>query len=120
MTAATQILPARTASDEGEIAVARVDDLNHEGAGVAHVGGKAVFIDGALPGERVRFQYRKRRRNHDQGELIGILEPSPDRVVPRCPSFGVCGGCTLQHLNGEAQLTLKQKIVRDKIGRAHV
>jgi 23S rRNA (uracil1939-C5)-methyltransferase len=117
MTTAAQIVSARTASDEGEIVVARVDDLNHEGAGVAHFEGKAIFIDGALPGERVRIRYRKRGRHHDRGELIEVLEPSPDRVAPRCRSFGVCGGCTLQHLDGAAQLRLKQKIVSDNLAR---
>lgn len=117
MITSVQVVPAGTASGAGEIAVVRVDDLNHEGAGVAHVQGKAVFIDGALPGERVRFRFRKRGRQHDQGEAIEILEPSPDRAVPRCGSFGVCGGCTLQHLDGAAQITLKQKIVRDNLAR---
>ncbi len=73
-------------------------DLAHDGRGVARVDGKAVFIDGALPGERVRFRVFKRRRQLDEAGLVEVLIASPERVVPRCAHFGICGGCSLQHL----------------------
>ena len=63
--------------------------------------GKAVFIEGALPGERVRFRVTKRRRQLEEAVLLDILTASPDRVTPRCVHFGVCGGCSLQHLSPE-------------------
>jgi 23S rRNA (uracil1939-C5)-methyltransferase len=74
---------------------AEVVDLAHDGRGIARVGGKTVFVDGALPGERVRLRIYKRRRAFDEALLIEILSASPDRVNPTCAHFGVCGGCSL-------------------------
>ncbi len=87
---------------------ATVTDLSHDGRGVARVDDKVVFVHGALPGERVRFRITARRRQYDQGELLEVLAPSPERVVPRCPHFGVCGGCSLQHMAPDAQIHRKQ------------
>lgn len=95
---------------------ARCAALTSEGEGVVH-GGKTVFVAGALPGEEIRFRRRRRHRQHDEGELLEVLTPSPDRVVPRCPHFGVCGGCALQHLSGEAQLLAKAGELRDTLTR---
>ncbi len=99
------------------IAEARVDDLSHDGRGVAHPGGKAVFIRDALPGERVRFRVTGRKRQFDEAELEAVLEPSPDRIEPGCPHFGTCGGCTLQHMAPKAQLASKQAVVADNLER---
>jgi 23S rRNA (uracil1939-C5)-methyltransferase len=96
---------------------ARITDLSHEGRGVAHVDGKTVFIDDALPGELVEWQRLKRGRNFDEGRLLKVIEPSPDRVEPRCAHFGICGGCVLQHLSGEQQLQFKQKQLLDSLTR---
>jgi 23S rRNA (uracil1939-C5)-methyltransferase len=96
---------------------AKITDLSHEGRGVAHVDGKTVFIDDALPGELVEWQRIKRGRNFDEGRLLKVIEPSPDRVEPRCIHFGMCGGCVLQHLSGEQQLQFKQKQLMDSLTR---
>lgn len=85
-----------------------VVDLAADGRGVARLGGKTVFIDGALPGEKVRFAYRSRRRDYDEGGVVEVLQSSPERVPPRCPHFGLCGGCSLQHLDAPAQTRHKQ------------
>jgi len=95
---------------------ARVAGLTHEGEGVVH-GGKTAFIAGALAGERIRFRRTRRHRRHDEGELLEVLEASPERVVPRCPHFGVCGGCVLQHLAPAAQLAAKESELRDALAR---
>ncbi|MHB8347076.1 MAG: 23S rRNA (uracil(1939)-C(5))-methyltransferase RlmD [Acidiferrobacterales bacterium] len=100
------------------MAIARIESLDYEGNGVARLDGKAVFIQGALPGDEVRFRYHNKKRNFDTGGVTEILVPSPDRVVPRCPHFGVCGGCSLQHLRPEAQLREKQQVLRDSL--AHI
>ncbi len=97
--------------------VATVGSLSHDGRGVARVQGKAVFIDGALPGERVRFAYFNKHKNYDDATLIDILESSPNRVDAPCPHFGVCGGCGLQHLRPEIQIQAKQKILLEQINR---
>jgi 23S rRNA (uracil1939-C5)-methyltransferase len=96
------------ALQEGEIV-----DLAQDGRGVAKVAGKTVFIDGALPGEVVRFNVFKRRRQFDEAQLTELLSRSPDRTEPRCQHFGVCGGCSLQHLQPQAQLKAKQRQLMD-------
>jgi 23S rRNA (uracil1939-C5)-methyltransferase len=101
----------------GEPLEADVVDLATDGRGIARVLGKAVFIEGALPGERVRFRVTRRRRQFDEAVLLDVLTPSPDRVTPRCAHFGVCGGCTLQHLSPEAQLAAKQRQLLDNLER---
>lgn len=95
--------------------VARIESLDHEGRGVAHVDGKAVFIDGALPGESVRFIYSKRHKRHDEAKVQEVLGASPQRVPPRCEHYGICGGCALQHLDPAAQLQAKQQVLLDNL-----
>ena len=101
----------------GPVEEADIVDLAHDGRGVARVAGKAVFIDGALPGERVRFRVLKRRRHFDEAGLVDVLLASPDRVAPRCPHFGICGGCSLQHMAPAAQLAAKQKQLLENLQR---
>jgi 23S rRNA (uracil1939-C5)-methyltransferase len=93
-----------------------VTGLTHAGEGVVH-GGKTVFVAGALPGERIRFRRTRRRRQHDEGELLEVLEASGARVSPRCAHFGLCGGCALQHLDAAAQLTAKESELRSTLER---
>ena len=97
--------------------VVTVVSLSHDGRGVARLDGKAVFIEGALPGETVRFRYLERRKRYDTGQLVEILEPSPNRVAPPCPHYGTCGGCDLQHLRPEVQLQAKQQILAEQLER---
>jgi 23S rRNA (uracil1939-C5)-methyltransferase len=96
---------------------ADIVDLAHDGRGIARVEGKAVFIEGALPGERVRFRIFKRRRHMDEAGLVDVLVASPHRVVPRCAHFGVCGGCSLQHLSAAAQLAAKERQLLENLQR---
>lgn len=92
-----------------------VDALSHDGRGVARVEGKTVFIHGALPGERVLFRYTAQRKSHDEGEVLEVLQASPDRVEPQCPHFGLCGGCSLQHQAPQAQVAAKQQALLDAL-----
>src|SRR6187455_2771923 len=69
--------------------------------------GRAVFVPFGLPGERVRIRLTAEKRNFARGELVEILEPSPNRITPRCVHFGVCGGCHYQNLPYEQQLKAK-------------
>jgi 23S rRNA (uracil1939-C5)-methyltransferase len=100
----------------GDTGVATIESLNHDARGVARVNGKVTFIEGALPGESVRFRYLNRRKSYDNAVLLDVLTPSPDRIAPRCPHFGVCGGCSLQHLRLSAQLAAKQRVLADSLG----
>src|ERR1700738_140421 len=100
-----------------DIQEADIVDLAHDGRGVARIDGKAVFVDGALPGERVRLRVIKRRRQLDEAGLVDVLIASPDRVVPLCAHFGICGGCSLQHLSAPAQLAAKERQLLDNLER---
>jgi len=101
-----------------ELQEAQVRSLSHDGRGVARIDGKATFIHGALPGERVMFRYTGRRKNHDEGEVVEVLDASEQRVTPRCEYFGLCGGCSLQHLAAEAQIGYKEQTLMDAF--AHI
>ncbi len=92
-----------------------VERLSHEGRGVAHVDGKIVFIDGALPGEQVVFSYTQRHGRYDEGTALEILRASPDRITPPCAHAERCGGCSLQHLSPEAQLAHKQAVLLEQL-----
>lgn len=96
---------------------ASVESLSHEGRGIARIGGKTVFIDGALPGEQVRFLYTRKRGQFDEGRAVEVLEPSSFRVDPRCRHYGVCGGCSLMHLDREQQVRHKQSVLLEQLQR---
>ena len=104
----------RTPLPELELAIA---DLSHDGRGVARHEGKAVFVSGALPGERVRAKLVRRHRQFDEGQVGEVLEASPDRVEPACAHFGTCGGCVLQHLAPAAQIAAKQHTLLENLAR---
>ena len=88
---------------------AEVVDLTHDGRGIARTDGKVAFIRGALPGERVRYRLYRHGKQADEGEVSAIERVSPDRVEPRCKHFGVCGGCSVQHLSAGGQAAFKQR-----------
>ncbi len=79
--------------------------------------GRAAFVPYALPGERVRAGIEEDKRGHVRAALLKVLEPSPERIQPRCPHFTVCGGCHYQHLSYERQLQAKTEILKDQLQR---
>ena len=94
----------------------KVESLDLEAQGVAHnAEGKVVFIEDALPGEEVRVHVHRRKNNWEQASAIERRRDSPQRVVPRCPHFGVCGGCKMQHLHVGAQVATKQRALEDAL-----
>ena len=97
------------------MALALVESLDREGRGVARAEGKAVFIDGALAGERVEYASVRRKPSYEVGALTRILRASAARVAPRCPYFGTCGGCAIQHLDPHAQVAAKQRVLEDAL-----
>jgi 23S rRNA (uracil1939-C5)-methyltransferase len=96
---------------------AEIVDLSHEARGVARIDGKTVFVADALPGERVVLRRTHRHRNFDEASCERVLRPSPDRVEPACPHYGLCGGCALQHLAPAAQLAFKQAQLIENLAR---
>lgn len=88
--------------------------LSPEGRGVGRTAeGKTVFVEGALPNERVTYKVRFTRSRYDEAVLDKVLKPSPQRQEPKCEHYGVCGGCNLQHLEIQAQVTFKQALVAE-------
>jgi 23S rRNA (uracil1939-C5)-methyltransferase len=92
-----------------------VESLDQEGRGVARRDGKAVFIEGALPGEVVTCNPYRRKPTYEIATLVTVVKPSAARVTPRCPYFGLCGGCALQHLDVRAQVATKQRVLEDSL-----
>ncbi|MDE6867723.1 MAG: 23S rRNA (uracil(1939)-C(5))-methyltransferase RlmD, partial [Clostridia bacterium] len=99
--------------------IGTVEGLGSDGEGIIKTEGTAVFVPFCLTGEEVKFKILKVKGNIAYGKLIEVLKPSPKRVKPRCPVFGKCGGCDLQHANYSAQLEFKRGLVKNclvKIG----
>src|SRR5215471_1229430 len=94
---------------------ALITGLDQEGRGVARIEGKAVFVEGALVGERVAIEAYRTKANYDLAGGVKIEAASPARVEPACPHFGVCGGCSLQHLEPAAQVAVKQRVLEDTL-----
>jgi len=92
-----------------------IESLSQDGKGVAHIDDKTIFIDGALPEEKVTFIYTSKRRSHDEGRVHEVLQASPERVEPQCEYFSICGGCNLQHLHPDAQIKYKQRAMLDAL-----
>jgi len=92
-----------------------IENMSHEGRGIARKEGKTIFIDNALLGEEVRFRYSSQRKTYDEGYAEEILLPSPDRVEPPCAYAQICGGCSLQHMDSAAQLRFKQSVLAEQL-----
>jgi 23S rRNA (uracil1939-C5)-methyltransferase len=92
-----------------------IESLDHEARGVTRLDGKTVFVEGALPGERVEYASYRRKPSYELARTLRILNPSPERVTPRCPHFAVCGGCSMQHLDAAAQVAAKQRLLEDNL-----
>lgn len=94
-----------------------IASLAHDGRGVAHVDGKAVFIDEALPGEEVEFIYTEIRKDYAEGRVVTLLSRSAIRVDAQCAHYGVCGGCSFQHVASSEQIRIKQDLLVEQFKR---
>ena len=94
---------------------ATIESLDQEGRGVAHVDGKTIFIDGGLPTEKVTFRSHRIKPSYEVANVVDVLKQSNQRVVPKCPHFGLCGGCKLQHLDFAAQVANKQRLLENDL-----
>lgn len=91
--------------------------MTHEGEGVGRVEGFTLFVQGALPGERVRAKVLKTKKQYGYAKLVELVQASPDRTQPPCPIYDQCGGCQLQHMDYTAQLEWKRQLVVDNLQR---
>ncbi|QIL90050.1 23S rRNA (uracil(1939)-C(5))-methyltransferase RlmD [Microbulbifer sp. SH-1] len=94
-----------------------IEQLSHEVRGIARYRGKTLFVDNALPGEKVKARITASRAKFDEAVAIEILEPAAIRQTPPCPHAAECGGCSLQHMAPQAQIEAKQQILLDQLQR---
>jgi len=101
-----------------ELLIVKLEKLTYGGNALGRLpDGRAVFVPFALPGETVRIHSVNEKRKYVRADLVEVLEPAPERIVPKCKHFGVCGGCHYQHLPYQAQLTTKTEILCDQLRR---
>ena len=94
-----------------------IESLDQEGRGVARVDGKAIFVEGALPGERVHATALRTKPTFEVARVTSVVKANASRVMPQCPHFGVCGGCTLQHAHPSLQVAAKQRALEEALAR---
>lgn len=94
-----------------------ITTVGSEGQGIGRLNGMAVFVPGALPGETVKVELVTRKKSYLEAQLVEVLEPSPQRVIPKCPYFGMCGGCQLQHIDYAGECSVKEESVVSAVRR---
>ncbi len=98
-----------------------IDSLDMDARGVGRLvdengePGKVIFVEGALPGERVTYSSYRRKPSYEQAQVVDVLRESVMRAEPRCKFFGTCGGCSMQHLDARAQVAVKQRVLEDNL-----
>lgn len=102
---------------ENKIYEIEIVDIGHKGEAIGKYDGFTVFVDGAITGDIVKARIAKSKKNYAVGDLVEIIKPSPDRVEPRCPLTGICGGCTMMNLDYKKQLELKRSIIFENLVR---
>ena len=100
-----------------ELRMLSIESLESEGRGVARHEGKVVFVEGALPGELVEARTTRTGSSYDQARTVRVLRESASRREPRCPHFGICGGCATQHTDLRTQMAAKQRWLEDSLAR---
>lgn len=90
-----------------------IESIDNEARGIAHRDGKAIFVQGALPGELVEASIIRKKPSYEIARTEKIIRQSFMRVNPKCPNYGICGGCAMQHLEPTAQVAVKQRTLED-------
>jgi 23S rRNA (uracil1939-C5)-methyltransferase len=93
----------------------RIESVDFEGKGIARLEGKTIFVEGALANEEVLIEITKHKPSFAKAKIAAILKPSPARVDPECPNYGLCGGCSMQHISFEEQIKIKQQVLIDNL-----
>ena len=98
-----------------------IESLSHEGRGISHIDNKVIFTRGALPGERVVASRTLSRAKYEEAEIVEVIKSSPDRIEPKCSVYGICGGCSFQHLSSPNQINAKHDWLQSAfLGQAKV
>jgi len=94
-----------------------IESLDQEGRGIAHADGKVIFIEGALTGESVSYTSYRKKPAFELAQMTQLHKAASIRVEPKCAHYGVCGGCSMQHLDTRVQVAVKQRILEDSLAR---
>lgn len=94
-----------------------IESLDQEGRGIAHADGKVIFIEGALTGEIVSYASYRKKPSFELAQMTELHRAASIRVTPKCAHFGVCGGCSMQHLDARVQVAVKQRILEESLAR---
>lgn len=92
-----------------------INKLSHDGRGVSHIDGKTTFVHGAIAGEKVICKVTYQHRRYNEGKVIDVITPAPERTTPACAHFGTCGGCSMQHIEMESQIKFKQNALLEQL-----
>ncbi len=88
-----------------------IESVDLDAQGLAHHDGKVVFVENALLGEVVDVELTRQKPSYAKGRAIAWRKQSAQRVQPKCPAYGVCGGCSMQHIEASAQIAIKQRVL---------
>mgnify|MGYP001809048848 FL=1 len=99
---------ARRRKAKSKVYELNIESLSHEGRGISHYDNKIIFTRGALPGEKVIASRTLSRAKYEEADIVEILQSSPDRIEAKCAVYGICGGCSFQHLSSQDQISAKQ------------
>ncbi len=111
------LIMARKKSLPQDPVLCTIESLSHDGRGVTRVEGKVVFIDEALPGETLEFIYTDSHKDYAEGKVSRLLTRAEHRVDPKCPHFGICGGCSFQHVDDAEQIHFKEALLQEQFRR---
>lgn len=92
-----------------------IESLSHDGRGVASIQNKTTFVSGALPTEKILGEITHTHKRYNEAKIIDVLSAAPERTTPHCRHFGVCGGCSMQHVEASAQVQLKQQALLEQL-----
>ena len=92
-----------------------IESLDHEARGITRLDGKAIFVEGAIPGETVEYASYRKKPTFEMAQLVRVIKASPARSEPGCPHYGICGGCAMQHIDPSTQVAVKQRVLEDSL-----
>lgn len=92
-----------------------IESLTHDGRGVAIINGKTTFVSDALPTEKVLCKITKKHRRYNEAQTVEVISSAKERVTPPCAHFGICGGCSMQHVELHAQIQFKQQALLEQL-----
>lgn len=102
-------------ANRAKVGAGLITALSHDGRGITHINGKTTFVEGALIGEQVEFEYIKFKSRYDEAKVSRILQGVAGRQTPDCDFFNICGGCSLQHMDSQNQLQHKQAVLLEQL-----